>query len=353
MAEGDAPVEGAKHAGSFVTQKVGPLPLWVWGVAALGVWYYFQRQSSSSSAATNAAATNQATDPAGNIGTIDPATGYVFGTPEDTAALASNNATDTTGTGTSSGGSTPGTTYATNNAWAEAAINYLVGLGIDPTTANEAIQQYLASQTLTPAQQGMVNEAIIALGPPPDLPGPIGTPPTPIVTSPPPGTVYATNPPTGLSVGTKTPTTVGLSWNKATNATSYDVWIGTSATSQRGETSAPSTQTGITIGDLLPNTQYFFRVTAQPAAAGAAYASTSAATPKATTTSPVPAPKPPPGAPVPKAPAKTYTVKAGDNLTAIATALGYPGGWQALYAKNKAVIGSNPNLIYPGQVLTL
>ena len=29
------------------------------------------------------------------------------------------------------------------------------------------------------------------------------------------------------------------------------------------------------------------------------------------------------------------------------------GGWQALYAANKAVIGPNPNLIKPGQVLTM
>jgi LysM repeat protein len=49
----------------------------------------------------------------------------------------------------------------------------------------------------------------------------------------------------------------------------------------------------------------------------------------------------------------TYTVKSGDSLSAIAAALGYPGGWRALYEKNKSVVGSNANLIYPGQVLQL
>lgn len=48
---------------------------------------------------------------------------------------------------------------------------------------------------------------------------------------------------------------------------------------------------------------------------------------------------------------KTYTVKAGDNLTKIA--LRYGLKWRDIYAKNTKVIGKDPNLIYPGQVLTL
>jgi nucleoid-associated protein YgaU len=47
----------------------------------------------------------------------------------------------------------------------------------------------------------------------------------------------------------------------------------------------------------------------------------------------------------------TYTVKPGDNLTKIA--LRYGKKWPDIYAKNKSVIGPDPNRIYPGQVLTL
>lgn len=47
---------------------------------------------------------------------------------------------------------------------------------------------------------------------------------------------------------------------------------------------------------------------------------------------------------------KTYTVKKGDTLSGIASKLGYKN-WKDLYEKNKSVIGSNPNLIKPGQVL--
>src|SRR5687768_10437445 len=46
-----------------------------------------------------------------------------------------------------------------------------------------------------------------------------------------------------------------------------------------------------------------------------------------------------------------YTVVRGDTLSKIAVAQDVDGGWQALYAENKSVVGSNPNLIYPGQKL--
>ena len=47
-----------------------------------------------------------------------------------------------------------------------------------------------------------------------------------------------------------------------------------------------------------------------------------------------------------------YTVKAGDTLALIAQHQGVPGGWEAIYQANQGTI-SNPNLIFPGQVITL
>ena len=47
----------------------------------------------------------------------------------------------------------------------------------------------------------------------------------------------------------------------------------------------------------------------------------------------------------------TYTVQKGDTLSGIAAKYGM--SWQELYAKNKFVIGNNPNIIKPGQVLTI
>ncbi|MFD9123473.1 transglycosylase family protein [Kitasatospora sp. NPDC059571] len=47
----------------------------------------------------------------------------------------------------------------------------------------------------------------------------------------------------------------------------------------------------------------------------------------------------------------SYTVKAGDTLSKIAAAKGLD--WKTLYANNSGVIGGNPNLILPGQVLSV
>ena len=48
----------------------------------------------------------------------------------------------------------------------------------------------------------------------------------------------------------------------------------------------------------------------------------------------------------------TYTVKRGDTLSGIAEWFRLHG-YGALYAANQAVIGSNPNLIIPGERITI
>lgn len=176
-----APAATAKNPLEILKQKVGPLPLGVWLIAGAAIWWYFQKQQSKGG--SGSAVPNQQTDPAGNIGSIDPATGYVYGTPEDTAALAANNAGTSSPGGSAGQNATTGAqTYADNNTWGRAAVNYLVGLGIDPSTANQAITLYLASQPLTSAQQGDVNLAIQSLGAPPSLPGPVSSNPAPVTT---------------------------------------------------------------------------------------------------------------------------------------------------------------------------
>ncbi|GHI86125.1 transglycosylase family protein [Streptomyces xanthophaeus] len=48
-----------------------------------------------------------------------------------------------------------------------------------------------------------------------------------------------------------------------------------------------------------------------------------------------------------------YVVAPGDSLSAIATQQHVEGGWQALYETNRVTVGADPNLIFPGQRLTL
>jgi len=51
---------------------------------------------------------------------------------------------------------------------------------------------------------------------------------------------------------------------------------------------------------------------------------------------------------------ESYVVKRGDSLWAIAARVyGKGDQWRTIYEKNKAVVGKNPNLIYPGQKLVI
>lgn len=99
----DAPA-GTKGKGlEFLKQKVGPLPLGVWLLGGLGVWYYLQRQQAAAS--KSAAPAGTATDPAGNTGIIDPLTGYVYDSPQDIAALQQQAADQAALSGATSGSS--------------------------------------------------------------------------------------------------------------------------------------------------------------------------------------------------------------------------------------------------------
>jgi nucleoid-associated protein YgaU len=65
------------------------------------------------------------------------------------------------------------------------------------------------------------------------------------------------------------------------------------------------------------------------------------------------APSTPAGAPSWGKPRRTYTVAAGDSLSKIAQReYGAASKWRAIYEANRDQI-KDPDLIYPGQVLTL
>ncbi|MFE1322803.1 transglycosylase family protein [Kitasatospora phosalacinea] len=65
------------------------------------------------------------------------------------------------------------------------------------------------------------------------------------------------------------------------------------------------------------------------------------------------APAAPAAAATPAPSAQAYTVSPGDTLAAIAREHAVGGGWSELYESNQQVVGENPDLIRPGQVLEL
>jgi len=258
--------EAAGHGVQSLTRKLGPFPVWMWGLLLAGAYLVLHKRLGGG---------GQQTDSAGNVGTIDPATGYVYGSTQDQAGLAAQRSTSTDNT--SSSGATVGGQYADNSSWGRAAVNYLVSLGEDPTGANEAVQQYLSSQTLSPAQQAMINLAVQGIGAPPQLPGPTGTPPPPI-NNPPSGVVYATNPPSGFIVRGKTGSSLTVVWNASSNATGYTVRYGRTSDATDGSVSVGSNTTTATVGGLSPGTLYYLKVQATPAKDGSSSASTQAET---------------------------------------------------------------------------
>jgi LysM repeat protein len=301
-------------------KKIGPLPLGVWLVIAAGIFYYIYKKNNSGSSTSG-----QQTDPAGNVGTINPATGYVAGSAEDQAALSSGSSGLSTGSDSgSAGGSTVAGQYADNNAWAVAAINYLVSIGVDATSANTAVTQFLSSQTLTTQQQGEINLAIQRLGAPPSPPEPGGNT-TPIVT-PPSSATYATNPPTGFTTTTVTGTSIATKWNATTNAASYTLSWGTTSAATGGKTTVSTT--AATATGLKPNTLYYLRVQANPVKSGAGFATLSKTTAKSSSTTPT---KPKPTAP--KTPT-AHKVTKGETFSGIASKYGYKAGGHALWVYN-------------------
>jgi nucleoid-associated protein YgaU len=53
------------------------------------------------------------------------------------------------------------------------------------------------------------------------------------------------------------------------------------------------------------------------------------------------------------APGANYTVRHGDTLSSIAAARQVKGGWQALWKLNRSLVGTNPDLILPNELLRL
>jgi hypothetical protein len=148
------------------------------GVVLAAIVYY--RHQKSAQAAAAASTTNAATSAANDPNAIDPATGYPYGSAEDSAMLASQGGLNYSQYGTLGGGGTTGQfpqtgpPFSSNAAWAQYCEQTMGSSGSDAIAA--ALGHYLTGSPLQSGEPTIVDQAI-AIGGYPPTSGPNGMPP--------------------------------------------------------------------------------------------------------------------------------------------------------------------------------
>lgn len=176
-----AGLEGTIKTPVGTVQKKTALYIGGAAVAIGGIVYWREKKMNTVTATT--------TDTTGDqtLGLVDPATGFVYGTAEDTAALADQGGSlGSVGgvTNTGGGGGIPsggvGNAYTTNGQWSQAAIEYMInnGLVADQTQLAAALGAYLTGAFVDPSGPfpNLIDQAIAVQGYPP-IAGPNGKPP--------------------------------------------------------------------------------------------------------------------------------------------------------------------------------
>jgi LysM repeat protein len=209
-----------------------------------------------------------------------------------------------------------GSSPTTNAAWSQAAEQYLVGAGYDPTSVLKALGDYLANRALSADEQSIVQAAIAVAGYPPQ--GTFNILPA-VSTG---GSTASVGQVQGLHSTAVTSSGFQINWYATTGASGYHVYEG-------GNRVATDYGTYHPFNGRQPGTQYGpFTVAALnmdgtegPASAPLMVTTSKAA---ATTTAPAPAAAPKPAAPKPASSPSTRTVivKHGDTLSGIASANG-------------------------------
>lgn len=132
-----------ENVGSNLTQKMGPFPVWVWGLligGAFVIWYWVsQRDAGQSALADSVEETGTVAPPSGDFGTVPvmpPSDGEVD--------------------------------EATNQEWSMQAVIAATGTGTSLIAAQAAISKYLNSEKLSASEAAIMNAIIRKIGPPPE-----------------------------------------------------------------------------------------------------------------------------------------------------------------------------------------
>lgn len=152
-------------------------------VVVAGYGYYRSRNASvaptpSDTTATDITATDSTYDP-----TLDPTSQYYDMTSDPNSAYYQGGVYDSgmsqypIGAGLYEPVTAP-TGYTSNPEWSQAAEDYLANsVGLSPTNVQAALGKYLTGGTVNDAQESIINQAIAAVGYPPQA-GPNGYPPS-------------------------------------------------------------------------------------------------------------------------------------------------------------------------------
>lgn len=310
-----------------LTGKMGPLPVWAWGgiigVTVVGFSYW----RTSHNAAVNAAPSYDSVD--GAFGSASPN----GSTPTDPGIAGGGGATtdpvppalpDFSGT-TPDFSNVDFQDTTSLNTWVARAILWLSGQGVSPANAQQALSDYLSGASLSSNSMAIVQQALSRFGAPP-----LGVDPATVDTSP------------AMPAAQRTPDNTPLPpdkpgyarrWNYTTHVWEYQQLTPEQAAAEAGTVhvaTKPPDKAGYTT-TWSPNNQVWYYV--KNATTTSAPAKTSK--PKTTTTST-------------KKATKTYTVRKGDTLGAIAARYG------TTVSKIAAANGiKNVNLIRVGQTLTI
>lgn len=172
-----------------LTAKLGPLPVWAWGVGAGAAFnigrYLVNRRKSASVPAEEPAPGDADAGPESSVSVGGSGSGYY--SPGIPSAQVNPGAWGTdepsTTPATDSAPSTPAAP-ADNDEWRARAVELLTASGMAPLTVDEAVKRYFAGSPLSPQDQAIISTAVRRLGVPPGGAPPITAAPAPSVTAP-------------------------------------------------------------------------------------------------------------------------------------------------------------------------
>lgn len=195
-----------------VGKKLGPLPVWAWGLfigGAFVIWYWVSNKDLGSGTTPVDGDLTTEAPPSGDFSTVPVIPGA--------APIEDEN---------------------TNGEWLIQAMNAVSKSGVSFLAAQTALTKYLNGDTLTAQQEQIVNKAIGLVGPPPE-----GTASAPDVT-PEPGDVTV-NWATKTNVGVRSPVKYG---------STVIVGVGVDWVDPKGHTSKPQGKVTISLDNAMTKT---------------------------------------------------------------------------------------------------